>query len=286
MLYRLKLVAFLVFAGLLLLAAVNIERIEKAFRDPEQAAIEFKRAKYAWQTSVGQRLPGTPDLDNLDQRLAAHGVKLGAPILMRIFKREFELELWVQRQGVFHRFAVYPICRWSGVLGPKLKQGDHQAPEGFYTVAPGQMNPNSRWHRSFNLGFPNAYDQSHGRNGTFLMVHGGCSSVGCYAMTNEVIDELWAFTTKAFAGGQKRFQVQIYPFRMTDENLARRAPGTWTQFWADLKVGHDLFEKTLVPPRVSVCSRRYVFDQGTPGSSGASEIALNCDAATKIGSSL
>lgn len=286
MLYRLKLVLFFLLAAVLLFAAVNIERIEQAIRDPEQAVINWERAHRYWQSTAGGRLNGTPDLDHLAQRLAAHGIALGAPILMRIFKREFELELWVQRQGVFHRFAVYPICRWSGALGPKLKQGDRQAPEGFYTVAPTQMNPNSRWHRSFNLGFPNAYDRSFGRTGTFLMVHGGCSSVGCYAMTNDVIDEIWAFTTQAFAKGQKRFQVQVYPFRMTEENLARRQESRWSAFWSDLKIGHDLFEKTLAPPRASVCGKRYVFEAGTAGVADAEVVAAKCDATANISPSL
>ena len=82
------------------------------------------------------------------------------------------------------RFATYPICLWSGRLGPKLREGDRQAPEGFYTVSAEQLNPNSRWHRSFSLGFPNAFDQAHGRTGSFIMVHGGCPSIGCYAMTD------------------------------------------------------------------------------------------------------
>ena len=89
------------------------------------------------------------------------GVALGAPVFIRIFKREFELELWMRRDGRFHRFAIYPICRWSGRLGPKLVEGDSQAPEGFYTVDAKALNPASRWHRSFNLGFPNAFDRAH-----------------------------------------------------------------------------------------------------------------------------
>ena len=142
---------------------------------------------------------------------------------MRVFKREFELELWMKRDDTFHRFAVYPICRWSGRLGPKLAEGDAQAPEGFYTVDAKALNPASRWHRSFNLGFPNAYDRSHQRTGSFLMVHGGCSSIGCYAMTDAVVDEIWRLVTAALGKGQPRFQVQVFPFRMTAENMAQRA---------------------------------------------------------------
>ena len=110
-----------------------------------------------------------------------------------------------RRARRFERFATYPICRWSGRLGPKFREGDRQAPEGFYTVDAEQLNPNSRMHRSFNLGFPNAYDQAHGRTGSFLMVHGGCASIGCYAVTDPAVDEIWRMVTAALEQGQARF---------------------------------------------------------------------------------
>jgi len=138
----------------------------------------------------GYQLPGTPDLGRLDERLQAQGFKRGDPVFIRVFKAEMALELWMKRSDGFALFASYPICYWSGRLGPKLQTGDHQAPEGFYTVSKGQLNPNSRWHRSFDLGFPNLFDRGQGRSGSYLMVHGGCSSVGCYAMTNGVVSEM------------------------------------------------------------------------------------------------
>jgi hypothetical protein len=150
----------------------------------ERVEIEAERSRRLAYVASGMRLPGTPDLEDFKGRLAAHGLAHGAPVFIRIFKREFELELWMKRDGRFHRFAVYPICRWSGGLGPKLAEGDWQAPEGFYTVDASALNPNSRWHRSFNLGFPNALDRAHGRTGSYLMVHGGCGSIGCFAMTD------------------------------------------------------------------------------------------------------
>jgi murein L,D-transpeptidase YafK len=148
----------------------------------------------------------------LDQRLAAKDVALGVPIFIRIFKLESELELWVQKSGRYELFATYPICLWSGRLGPKLQEGDKQAPEGFYTVDKDALNPDSRWHRSFNLGFPNAFDQAYGRTGSFLMVHGGCASIGCYAMTDRVVDEIWRMVTSALDAGQERFAVHVFPF--------------------------------------------------------------------------
>jgi murein L,D-transpeptidase YafK len=246
--------------------------------DPERRAIALTRAHYFALAKANRPLPGTPDLAALDQRLAAHGVTAGAPVLIRIFKREFELELWLARDGVFHRFAIYPICRWSGGLGPKHRTGDHQAPEGFYTVAAGQLNPASRWYRSFNLGFPNAYDRVHGRTGSALMVHGGCSSVGCYAMTNPVMGEIWRLVTAALANGQKRFQVQAYPFRMTDEALAAKADDPDIGLWRSLKIGHDLFERTLLAPRVEVCRGAYRFEAGTGSPQTTQPVTVGCTA--------
>ncbi len=233
------------------------------FGDPEQRAINRTRAANFARASLNLRLDGTPDLESLETRLASHGLTLGAPVLVRIFKREFELELWMVRDGRYHRFATYPICRWSGKLGPKLFTGDKQAPEGFYTVSADQMNPNSRWHRSFNVGFPNAFDAAHGRTGSALMVHGGCASAGCYAMTNAVIDEIWKLTTTALASGkQKRFQVQVFPFRLSEENLANHASSPHIGFWRQLKHGSDLFETNWLPPAVSVCQGAYRFKAG------------------------
>jgi murein L,D-transpeptidase YafK len=244
--------------------------------DWDYLQIKAERARRHEQAAQGLPLAGTPDLAALDKRLAAEGLSLGAPVFIRIFKREFELELWMRREDGFRRLAVYPICRWSGRLGPKLIEGDAQAPEGFYTVDAKALNPNSNWHRSFNLGFPNAYDRSHRRTGSFLMVHGGCGSIGCYAMTNPVIDEVWRLVTAAFDKGQARFQVQVFPFRMTEENMARRTHEQWLPFWENLKRGYDLFEQTRVPPRVFVCKGSYAFAAAAANSDGSQEIDNRC----------
>jgi murein L,D-transpeptidase YafK len=248
--------AICVVSGLALLALL---KPVSWFGDPVQREIVRTRAANYARFSAGLTLPGTPDLASLDARLKSHGLSLGAPVLMRIFKREFELELWMLRDGRYHRFATYPICRWSGRLGPKLATGDHQAPEGFYTVAADQMNPNSRWHRSFNLGFPNGFDLSYGRSGSALMVHGGCSSVGCYAMTNDVMDEIWRVVTAAFAQKQKRFQAQVYPFRMSEAALLEHSASPHVSFWRQLLRGSEVFEQTLLPPVVTHCGGTYRF---------------------------
>lgn len=249
-----------------------------AFRSslPDETYLQFERAWRREVTAYQNPLPGTPDLKNLDGRLREQGLALGAPIFMRIFKREFELELWMLRDGRFMHFATYPICRWSGTLGPKFYEGDRQSPEGFYTVDQKALNPNSRWHRSFNIGYPNVFDRSYNRTGSFIMVHGGCGSVGCYAMTDPVITEIWQIVTAALNGGQARFQVQVFPFRMSQENLAARAAHPHTAFWQNLKAGHDLFEKEKRPPLVSVCNKTYQYKPAGTTIDGSTEINANC----------
>ncbi len=184
-----------------------------------------------------------------------------SPILVRVFKEEAELEVWKKnRAGEFALLKTYPICRWSGDLGPKKKQGDRQAPEGFYTITPGQMNPNSDYYLAFNTGFPNAYDRAHNYTGSELMVHGDCSSRGCYAMTDKQILEIYALARDAFFGGQKEFQFEAFPFRMTALNMARHRNNPNFAFWKMLKEGYDHFEATHQEPKVAVCEKRYVFD--------------------------
>jgi murein L,D-transpeptidase YafK len=194
--------------------------------------------------------------------MAERGMSPNEPILMRAYKKESELEVWKRRaDGKYAHLKTYPICRWSGQLGPKIREGDRQAPEGFYTVTPEQMNPNSAYYLSFDTGFPNAYDRAHGRTGSHLMVHGSCSSAGCYAMTDGAIAEIYALAREAFAGGQRAFQFQAYPFRMTPENLAKHRAEPHIAFWKNLKEGSDIFEVRREEPRVSVVNLRYDFGQ-------------------------
>ncbi|MFC6488739.1 hypothetical protein [Nitratireductor sp. GCM10026969] len=198
----------------------------------------------------------------LVQTIKAKGMRKDAPIMMRIFKEEGVLEVWKQKQnGRYDLVTSYDICKWSGELGPKYTEGDRQAPEGFYSVRPAQMNPRSSYHLSFNIGFPNAYDSVNGRTGKHLMVHGACSSAGCYSMTDEQVEEIYAFARDAFRGGQQAFQVQAFPFRMTPQNMARYRNDPNYPFWTMLKEGYDHFEITKQPPRVDVCERRYVFNR-------------------------
>jgi murein L,D-transpeptidase YafK len=188
-------------------------------------------------------------------------MKATSPILIRIFKESSELEVWkAQADGKYALLKTYAVCKWSGELGPKKVEGDRQAPEGFYTVTPAQMNPESNYYLSFNVGYPNAFDRAYGRTGSNLMVHGACSSSGCYSMTDEDAGELFALARDAFRGGQTAFQIQAFPFRMTPENLAKHRDDPNMPFWRMLKVGYDHFEVTRNVPKVDVCNKQYVFD--------------------------
>ncbi|MEW6766493.1 MAG: L,D-transpeptidase family protein [Pseudomonadota bacterium] len=208
-----------------------------------------------------------PIPDKLLAEIEAKNMDKGSPMLVRVFKQESELEVWKQdRTGRFALLKTYPICRWSGDLGPKVKEGDRQAPEGFYSIGPGQMNPNSGYYLSFNTGFPNAYDRAWGRTGAQLMVHGDCSSRGCYAMTDEQISEIYSLGRESFFGGQTAFQFQAYPFRMTPQNFARYRSNPNIAFWKMLKEGNDAFEVTKQEVKVNFCEKKYVFDaERAPG---------------------
>ncbi|MEA3025389.1 MAG: hypothetical protein QOF91_674 [Alphaproteobacteria bacterium] len=220
-----------------------------------------------------------PLSDKMVKEIQSKNMDMESPILVRLFKEESELEVWKQdRTGRFALLKTYPICRWSGELGPKVREGDRQAPEGFYSITPGQMNPNSQYYLSFDLGYPNAYDRAYGRTGSQLMVHGDCSSRGCYSMTDEQISEIYALGRDAFFGGQKSFQVQAYPFRMTPQNFAKHRDNPNVAFWKMLKKGNDHFEVSGLEPKVNVCEKRYVFDAEAPG--GGSR-ALSFSAAGK-----
>ncbi len=197
----------------------------------------------------------------LEPELAAAGLHFGDPVFIRAFKNERELELFVRNRATekFDLFRTYKIAGMSGNSGPKLAEGDGQVPEGFYYVPPRAMNPNSQYHLSFNIGYPNEYDRAHKRTGSAIMIHGDRISIGCLAMTDEKIEEIYTLCAAAHAGGQAYFRVHIFPFRMTAERLEARADPVWNDFWLNLKEGYDLFEKNRVPPEVSVADGRYQF---------------------------
>jgi murein L,D-transpeptidase YafK len=198
--------------------------------------------------------------------------QMGSPVFVRIFKQEGQLELWLRHNGRFALYRTYPVCKWSGRLGPKIREADYQSPEGFYSVSAKQLNPRSNYHRAFNVGYPNAFDRQRGRTGGLVMVHGACKSVGCFAMTDRGIDEIYGFVAAAISAGQREVPVHIFPFRMTESAIARETGGgwlafvgaggmpQWASFWRNLKEGYDIFEQTGEPPAAYACGDRYAFD--------------------------
>ncbi len=194
----------------------------------------------------------------LTPELEAANFAFGAPAYIRIFKEERQLELWLERGGSFALWKTYPICNYSGALGPKLQEGDRQSPEGFYKVGRGALNPNSSYHLSFNLGFPNAYDRAQSRTGSFLMVHGDCLSIGCYAMTDPAIEQIYVLVEAALKNGQPYVPVHAFPFRMTPDRMAREADHKWHGFWSELQPAYLAFEQTPQPPNVALSQGRYV----------------------------
>ncbi len=197
----------------------------------------------------------------LKKELTDRSLQLGDPIYIRIFKNSSELELWMRKGKRFILFRTYRICDYSGYLGPKLREGDKQSPEGFYSVGIDQLNPWSNFHLSFNLGFPNKYDRAHSRTGSALMIHGRCSSAGCYAMTDSRMGEIYTIAAHAISSGQQFFSVHIFPFEMTWENLAAHNKSEWIFFWENLKEGYDFFQEHGFPPFVGVEDKRYVFSK-------------------------
>jgi murein L,D-transpeptidase YafK len=210
----------------------------------------FTVSQSTWQETLRRR--------ELDLRLGEGGFVAGSPIFIRIFKEESKLEVWMGHRDRYRLFATYPICFWSGKLGPKEREGDRQAPEGFYAVRAGQMRQLGRHPRSFNIGFPNALDRSLGRTGSYILVHGGCRSIGCFAMTDRAMDEIYHLADQALGNGQDKIQVQIFPFRMQDTDMAAHAPSKWHDFWRNLKEGYDAFETSHVPPNITACAGKYL----------------------------
>jgi murein L,D-transpeptidase YafK len=217
-----------------------------------QAPPTSQRSRQAMER---QRVP-------LQHQLTDRGFEWGTPVFIRIFKVERVLELWLRKSTGYALFKSYTICTYGGKeLGPKLRQGDGRAPEGFYYVTPKQMNPFSRFHLAFNLGYPNLYDQAHGRTGSALMVHGNCVSIGCFAMTDPSMEEIYTLADAALRYGQPYFRVHIFPFRMNQRNMHRYRGSRWIEFWRNLKVGHDWFaDHDHTPPNVVIHKGRYCFE--------------------------
>lgn len=221
---------------------------DEASARPASARIpSSERSKSAW---INQG-------DWLFDRLSGSGLRIGDPLHIRIFKQSRELELYLRGRDGFELYRTYPICDVSGMLGPKRFEGDFQAPEGFYTVAPERLHPHSDFHLAFNLGYPNAFDRGMGRTGSNIMIHGGCASNGCFAMTDYYMEQIYLLAEAALKSGQPEIGVEIYPFRMTDDNLAAHASSRWIDFWRSLKPAHDYFADSGVPAPVQAGPNGY-----------------------------
>ncbi len=216
------------------------------------------------QQAINKKLKGIRDknFSVLCTEMVLKGLSMNNPMFIRAFKSEMKLELWVQStySPEYKLFKTYNICKKSGALGPKQREGDLQTPEGFYDVTKDRLNPNSQYFLSFNIGYPNAYDRSHGRTGSLLMIHGSCVSEGCLAMTDRQIGEIYLIIEQNFKYGHSNIPVNIYPFRMTKNNMAMHKNSPRYPFWKNLKEGYDYFEIYRRPPDISVRRGKYIIE--------------------------
>jgi len=224
---------------------------------PDANAMGSADAKAIWaqpqfRSSASSKSAWINQGDWLFDRLSNRGLRIGDPVHIRIFKQSRQLELYLQGREGFELYRTYPICDVSGMLGPKRFEGDLQAPEGFYTVVPERLHPHSDFHLAFNLGYPNEFDRSMGRTGSNIMIHGGCASNGCFAMTDYYMEQIYLLAEAALKNGQHEIGVEIYPFRMTEENLTAHAASRWIEFWRSLKPVHDHFAGSGYPARITI----------------------------------
>ena len=174
-------------------------------------------------------------------------------IYLRAFKSERVVEVWGSNGGrkPFRLLHSYAIAAASGNLGPKLKEGDGQVPEGFYFI--NRFNPFSSYHLSLGLNYPNARDRKVSdpvRPGGDIFIHGNRVSIGCLAMTDPKIEEIYVLALEAKKAGQSKIPVHIFPFR-PDGDWPSASPGL-TDFWKSLRPAYDRFEKTRFVPNISV----------------------------------
>jgi murein L,D-transpeptidase YafK len=195
----------------------------------------------------------------LQTELHNKGLIPGSALFIRIFKEEHNLEIWVKSDQQYRLFKTYPICYFSGGLGTKTYENDGKSPEGFYTIAAKQLNPQSNYHLAINIGYPNQLEKMKGYTGTDIMINGNCVSIGCYAMTDRVIDEIYTLVYKSLEAGQQSIPVHIFPFRLKADYLKNLSASAYYNLWSNMKPGYDLFERDHIPPQVSVVNKQYAF---------------------------
>jgi murein L,D-transpeptidase YafK len=195
----------------------------------------------------------------LSRAFEKRGLKLGSPVFIRVYKQTSEMELWVEKGSRYVLFKTFGICRWSGRLGPKYYEGDRQSPEGLYRITSRDLIVNARWDRAMNINYPNSFDVMNGRGGSSILIHGKCGSIGCFAIQDRNVEEVYAAVRAALEGGQAYIPVLSLPFRFSSLAPSRQDTLQMNEFWADLRRADLLFDRDRLPPSAWICDGRYYF---------------------------
>ncbi len=196
---------------------------------------------------------------DLSQEFEAKGLKLGSSVFLRVYKQTSEMELWVQRGPRYELFKIYRICRWSGGLGPKFYEGDRQSPEGVYRITASDLIVNQRWDRAMEINYPNSFDRENGRSGSHILIHGKCGSIGCFAIQDQNVEEVYGAVRAALHNGQAYVPVLALPFRFSALAPDKEDTLQMNEFWGDLRRADLLFERDRLPPVAWICDGRYYF---------------------------
>jgi murein L,D-transpeptidase YafK len=194
--------------------------------------------------------------ETLQKFLNFSGFKPGFNLYLAAYKKEGKLEVWLKNKEEqrYKLFRTYDFCAHSGTLGPKVKEGDGQTPEGFYQIR--AFNPKSNYYLSLGINYPNAVDlaRSGAQNpGTDIYIHGNCVTIGCIPLTDEKIKEVYVLAVEAKNGGQNEIPVYIFPFKMNKENMLEqklRFPQHYG-FWKTLQPAYTWFEQKRTLPEPS-----------------------------------
>jgi murein L,D-transpeptidase YafK len=178
-------------------------------------------------------------------------------LFIRAFKAERLLEVWARNnsQEAYRLVKIYSVCARSGKLGPKFKEGDKQTPEGFYFI--NKFHQESIYYLALGLNYPNESDLIRAdpvEPGSDIYIHGECFSLGCLAMTNNRIKEIYWLAWQAHSAGQEKIQVHIFPFKMhLKYNYKKfRRNRKLNKFWNNLKPGYYYFIKHRQPSHYRV----------------------------------
>jgi murein L,D-transpeptidase YafK len=195
----------------------------------------------------------------LSKAFEEKGLKLGSPVFIRVYKQTSEMELWIEKGSRYVLFKTYGICRWSGGLGPKYYEGDRQSPEGLYRITSADLIVNARWDRAMNINYPNSFDVMNGRSGSGILIHGKCGSIGCFAIQDRNVEEVYAAVREALKGGQAYIPVLSLPFRFASLAPSKQDTRQMSEFWSDLRRADLLFARDRLPPAAWICDGRYYF---------------------------